>query len=101
MVGNTPPARSLGAVTINGSCWNSVQQFVQSQESEKVFVILCQEVKISGDKQVQAVQWCERHGWKTIFADCTFSDNGYPMSGAGILVRDGYNIGIQPADLPP
>ena len=84
-------------VTVNGSGWTAVREFLQSDEAKGKAVVMAQEVRLIDQHDIDtAVEWCDVRGWKAVISKGRLSDKGTPMGGCAVVVADGLNIGVTP-----
>ena len=84
-------------VTVNGSGWTAVREFLQSDEAKGKAVVMAQEVRLIDQHDIDtAVEWCDVRGWKAVISKGRLSEKGNPMGGCAVVVADGLNIGVTP-----
>ncbi|CAK0895626.1 unnamed protein product [Prorocentrum cordatum] len=80
---------TIKLITFNGSCWNTFEQFLESNWSNDVTVICAQERRLTdGDVINQKIQWCQRRGWLAHIPAASFNASHEKANGVAILVRD-------------
>ena len=79
--------------TLNGTCWNSLSDFLATSEAKSADLGFAQEAKLVGEALARAQRWAKQEGWRSAIGPASYGIGGGLSSGVAVFARRDQGLG--------